>query len=679
MKTAFIWLLSCLATQAALRGPAWLAAMARGDATVYTYTTNYVTNTWSFAVAELADQANNASIGLSVGGGILAVGCTVNGTSGIEVGLTNSNTHTWESWGVPSTGTVFAVNLANWSGAIARTNKLTGIGWRLAVLNAQSNAVHSSTWLYETNPARPWTTNLAGVSALSVSNAWISVPWASNQASTAEVRLQFVLGGTNGTSSVLWTNKFDDIKVGIAYYTTSSGVSETEPNMVQHVSTSSTHGGVVSDHGFFRIPLPEPTKLGNCLVLGAQADNAGAVVGVKDNQANTWTELVRTYDSGNGQNVWIFCALNVAAGTQLVTLTNNSGANISWTSAAITEFCRVASASALDGTNGNFANSATVTAGSITPSMTGDLIYQYAGRNCGTMSCTSITAGAQANITWKLLNGDTYDGIAAQWGVYNSVSPLTPTMTLSPATCYASSCVALKPSTAQGSPRSATMSIASIQHQSQPTGVELTNYLYMPSVGNLLVAAVSSGNWKFIPTNITDTAGNTWVEAAGGANTNTTFDSTTWWYAAGATPSPTNRLTVRYGATDASDATILFYDIVAANVSPYDTRTKSVGTQSSAGNLTEPPSLTPAVSGGLVLMMEQHEWNTATNLSGAGQLFDANWFTGMSESGPQNLDQNGGWAHFWPTDTSAIAFTWKFISTSLAISLWAADAISFKP
>jgi hypothetical protein len=185
------------------------------------YTTNYVTNTWTFGVAELADQGNNSSIGLSVAAGTLNIGCTANGNSGLEVGLTNSNTHTWQTWGVPSTGTVVAVGLASWDGAIARTNKLTGIGWRLALLNSTSNAVHTSTWLYTTNPARPWTTNLAGVAALSTSNAWIDVN-PDDSASDATVRLQFVLGGTNGSSSVNWTNKFDKIMVGIMYYGTAS-------------------------------------------------------------------------------------------------------------------------------------------------------------------------------------------------------------------------------------------------------------------------------------------------------------------------------------------------------------------------------------------------------------------------------------------------------------------------
>jgi len=221
MRTLTIAL--CLAAggasaQLSFTRPFFTAAIVRSAGTAV-YTTNYVTNTWSFAVAELADQGYS-TIGLSVGAGILAFGATGNNINNVEVGLTNNNTHTWQTWGVPSTGTVVGVCLADWYGAIRRTNKLTGIGWRLAVLNAQSNAVHSSTWIYATNPATPWTTNLDALAQLSTSNAWIDVPYATNQDSSAQMRLQFVLGGTNGSSSVLWTNVFDDIKLGIKYYGT---------------------------------------------------------------------------------------------------------------------------------------------------------------------------------------------------------------------------------------------------------------------------------------------------------------------------------------------------------------------------------------------------------------------------------------------------------------------------
>lgn len=202
-----------------LKNPCFSAVMLGSHGTT-TYTTNYVTNTWAFTVAELADQGNSSSFGLDSGTsvGLLQIGSTANTKSEVEVGLTNSNTHTWQTWGVPTTGTVVGVCLAGWEGAIRRTNKLTGIGWRLAILNVGSNALHSSTWLYETNPARPWTTNLGAVATLSVSNAWIGVLYSTNQVSTAPVRLQFVIGATNGSSSVLWTNVFDNIKVGIKYY-----------------------------------------------------------------------------------------------------------------------------------------------------------------------------------------------------------------------------------------------------------------------------------------------------------------------------------------------------------------------------------------------------------------------------------------------------------------------------
>lgn len=47
----------------------------------------------------------------------------------------------------------------------------------------------------------------------------------------------------------------------------------------------------------------------------------------------------------------------------------------------------------------------------------GDLIYNVVVDTNRTAD-KSFTAGAQANITWKLLSADTLDGLAAQWGIY---------------------------------------------------------------------------------------------------------------------------------------------------------------------------------------------------------------------------------------------------------------------
>jgi hypothetical protein len=111
----------------------------------------------------------------------------------------------------------------------------------------------------------------------------------------------------------------------------------------------------------------------------------------------------------------------------------------------------------------------------------------------------------------------------------------------------------------------------------------------------------------------------------------------------------------------------------------YDTGSTNAGDQTvGTGTLSQPGSVTPSVSGGIGFVEENHEFNTATNFSAAGLYFDAHFFDNENVDGPQNIDQNGGWGHFWPTNTSAISFTWQFRDTS-ALRTYAAHSIIFKP
>jgi hypothetical protein len=148
-------------------------------------------------------------------------------------------------------------------------------------------------------------------------------------------------------------------------------------------------------------------------------------------------------------------------------------------------------------------------------------------------------------------------------------------------------------------------------------------------------------------------------------------------YAANATPSSTRQMTVSWSSTSGDD-TLMFYDVVGAATSPYDTTTSNLGTQSSAGNLTAPPSLTPATSNGLVFAVSVVTFNTVNGLTGSNQIFDAGTYDGMSLDGPQPYDQNNGWMHYYNPNTSAVPFVWTFISGSEAANNWAGMAASFK-
>ena len=481
-----------------------------------------------------------------------------------------------------------------------------------------------------------------------------------------------------GTTSYTWTSSDGSVRTSFAIRNGSSTATLYAPTVVQHVSTSSTAThSITATTGVMRIPLAEPTQAGNCLLLMAQGGATTPNADVRDDQTNAWTKLMRADHVANNQYIWAFAALNIKTNTKVVYFTNLSGSIMSDVSVALTEFNNVATASALDGTNGNFATSTSITAGNITPGILGDLIYQYGCNDSGTHSTASYTAGNQTGITWTKLSSDLQDGMVAQWGVYSLNTVLNPTCTQGTSRGFISAAVALKTASA-GSPRPAGMRVAKVLHESQPVGIANTTTLEFPTIGNLALMMFSSGNVNFYITNVTDTIGNTWVESSGGKNSGNGHITQSW-YSTNATASSTNVTTVKYNNTASADATIMFYDIVQANIDPYDTRSTSNGTQAVALPLVAPPTLTPSVANGLVFAEAQQSFNTETNISVSGAVFDSIYWDGEQLDGPSNLDQNGGWMHYHNPDTSAIAFTWYFRSASQALQGWTSEAVSFKP
>ncbi|MGO9230835.1 MAG: hypothetical protein ACLQKA_16720, partial [Bryobacteraceae bacterium] len=70
--------------------------------------------------------------------------------------------------------------------------------------------------------------------------------------------------------------------------------------------------------------------------------------------------------------------------------------------------------------------------------------------------------------------------------------------------------------------------------------------------------------------------------------------------------------------------------------------------------------------------------NTATGVTGANQLFDSGYYSGMSHDGPEPIDQNGGWVHYYTTSTSSVSFTYNMISSTDPNQSCIGLAVAFK-
>lgn len=101
--------------------------------------------------------------------------------------------------------------------------------------------------------------------------------------------------------------------------------------------------------------------------------------------------------------------------------------------------------------------------------------------------------------------------------------------------------------------------------------------------------------------------------------------------------------------------------------------------QSVAGNLTMPFTISPAGVGELLFTEVIWDYNTGSGLAGSGWYFDTNTFSGESQSGPEPIDQNNGWGHYFTTGTSPVSITWQTMYAGLPTGNWAGLAAAFKP
>ncbi len=220
--------------------------------------------------------------------------------------------------------------------------------------------------------------------------------------------------------------------------TTSALTAGGAPTLVQHVATGMDETPVTS----LKVTLPNPAGAGNALILGIQFHSSGSVSSVADNQGNTW--VAGPTATGSSQRMSLYYALNVAGGTQTITIAfGGLGSANGYPQAVVSEFYNVAQVSAADGSSGSATSR---TAGAIATTAAGDLIYHWGvdfsdtNGNGGAYNGGSIAAGAG----FTLLSADLQVGSADQYQVQSSAGSISPTFTASGAATWGSLALALK-------------------------------------------------------------------------------------------------------------------------------------------------------------------------------------------------------------------------------------------
>jgi hypothetical protein len=454
------------------------------------------------------------------------------------------------------------------------------------------------------------------------------------------------------------------------------------PTLVQHVSCPNSAaigsgiGGSMSNTPVYLCPLPEPTQAGNAILLGFFSDNTGAPAWtVSDDKSNAWTLAGNTTDTA-GNIIAVYYALNVAAGTRFLSVKNTGGTNGNLAVSA-SEYYNVATSSALDTKSCNAGSSSTtIAAGNITPGTSGDLLWQWAA-DANTASIASLAVGSQSNINWQLNGTDIHDGDGTQAGVYNSTSAINPTFTSRTAEPFDSCVVALKAASAGNAPKNS-FRIVHMLHAQMPSTESSPYAAEMPASGNLVVISYISGSTAI--GSITSSPSNTWSNTGTAASTPQQVNSQIY-YAANASTSNSMTFSIPLSGT-ITGLTFMMYDFTGAASSPFDVDSggQTGDQQSAVGTLTTCNGcLAPSAANEVIIGNVGNSWCTSTGINApSGALFDTATYTGNSVNGPESVDQNNGWFHYYDPGTSAITATWAYTCGSEAEGTWAGRLAAFK-
>ena len=448
------------------------------------------------------------------------------------------------------------------------------------------------------------------------------------------------------------------------------------PTLVQHVATGMDRYPINT----LTIQLPNPARAGNCLILGVQFNSAGSVASVTDEKGNNWIAGPTATNASLSKRMNLYYVLNAAAGTQTIKVRFNGLSHTNaYPQAVVSEFYNVATANAFDG---SAASATSRSAGTITTTTPGDLIYEWGASlsssnvNGGAFNGTSITAGTG----FTLLSADLQVGSADQYQIQSNPGPITPTFSASGSAVWGSVAIALKTATAGTAPPSG-IRIVHLQHtllqavraqnRSEPIVMQF------PSSGNLLVGLYNAAGP--IATNVTDSHGNVWSLPASaithGQEGNTSAQIV---YAANASTSPTlSGIRVSISAVGTGDMQFNLYDITGAASSPFDLATNQQGTNNSYGPHTT-GTITPRTTNGLVLhvnSIDYHQENAMT--SPVGGAFDT--VTNDLESPDvSTLDMDNAYAHIYNSTTNQVNFTFTSCCAQAGVGPWGGATAAFK-
>lgn len=415
--------------------------------------------------------------------------------------------------------------------------------------------------------------------------------------------------------------------------------------------------------------LPNGAGSGNAIFVADTASSTD-VLTVSDDKSNPYYLAAHLADGTNNQDIWLFYAPNVVAGTRGITIHHTT--TDEWMAPAAFECTNVATAAPLDVSTGANANSNTVSAGSVTPNYSGDLFLEWYWNDYSTTGQATIVAGSQTNITWALGVADRSQSVAAQWGVYSSTSALNPQLTKTGNTGYAAVAAAFRSSTGGTAfPSSGiritavkTMNISSSGLGGQAT-LPRTDQFPCATSNNSLIAAWIGASPDTL-TGVSDSNNGAWTQTAAAACDGGSVSCAHNYYFQNATTTPSQTVTIAGSA--GNDSLKLLCVAGGSTASLFDKGATSSADQTVAGNISV-TGVAPATSNGLIIGTLGVQTTTINGVSApSGALIDSCLWNQQSVN-PGGCDENNGWMHYANPNTTTVTPTWNEW-TAVAAGWW---------
>lgn len=411
-------------------------------------------------------------------------------------------------------------------------------------------------------------------------------------------------------------------------------------------------------NGRIKFALPNPSPGGNMIFVSVTWPAGAVTTSIADNQGNSYS-LDQNFNDGN-QQISQWHALNVAPGTQVVTITFSGGSLPSHAAGFVAEFGNIATSNAVDSTSQTGSGTGTaVSTSQLSGLAADDLVVQF-GINDNTGNTTSVSAGGGFNLGGVDIPNPN-DSHFWQWGVMNG--NVTPTMTITPSSTWLAGAVAFKSASA-GNALQAGIKVTDAQGNAIDNAIgrasPFTIQFPCPTATNLLIGLWIGASGDL--TAVSDSVNGSWTSARASSSSGAS-GTVHIWYRAGATGGTAMTVTLTTVASTSLGDTFVVYAVQgAATSNPLDLTAEATGIQNAAGSLNI-VTITPTTSNGLVVAcVGVQSQNTDP----------ASWNPGSWDP----PDENNAWGHYY--NPSAGAFQFNVRTNGGAANNWESQAAAFK-